>query len=165
MFVVGLVDALVWLAVGLPGAIILGFLTGLFSFVHEIGAVVSGVLSVLAAFIGGSSIIAVSNSWFAVIVFVIYMILTMIKNVWIRPIIVGKHVHLHSGVIFVIVLAALIFHGALAAFIAVPVFVSLLVLGNYLRRRVLGLAPFPEGQDPTMYFFSKIKSESGTEKV
>jgi predicted PurR-regulated permease PerM len=162
MFVVGFVDALVWLAIGLPGAIILGFLTGLFSFVHEIGAVVSGVLSVLAALIGGSTIIDVSNSWFAVIVFVLYMVLTMIKNIWIRPIIVGKHVHLHSGVVFVIVLAALIFRGALAAFIAVPVFVSLLVLGNYLRRRMLGLAPFPEGQDPTMYFFSKIKSESET---
>jgi predicted PurR-regulated permease PerM len=165
MFVVGLVDALVWLAVGLPGAIILGFLTGLFSFVHEVGAVVSGVLSVLAALIGGSSIIAVSNSWFAVIVFILYMILTMIKNIWIRPIIVGKHVHLHSGVVFVIVLAALIFHGALAAFIAVPVFVSLLVLGNYLRRRTLGLTPFPEGQDPTMYYFTEAKTEPAKEKV
>ncbi len=165
MFVVGLVDALVWLAIGLPGAILLGFLTGLFSFVHEIGAVVSGVLSVLAALIGGSSVIAISNSWFAVLVFILYMILTMIKNIWIRPIIVGKHVHLHSGVVFVIVLAALIFHGALAAFIAVPVFVSLLVLGNYLRRRMLGLSPFPEGQDPTMYYFSELKTEPVSQRV
>jgi len=164
MFVVGLVDALVWLAVGLPGAIILGFVTGLFSFVHEIGAVVSGVFSVLAALIGGSSVLPVSNTWFAVIVFILYMILTMIKNIWIRPIIVGKHVHLHSGVVFVIVLAALIFYGALAAFIAVPVFVSLLVLGNYLRRRILDLPPFPEGQDPTMYFFSETETEPVQEK-
>ncbi len=165
MFVVGLVDALVWLAIGLPGAIILGFLTGLFSFVHEIGAIFSGVLSVLAALIGGSSVMNISNNWFALIVFVLYMILTMIKNVWIRPIIVGKHVHLHSGVVFVIVLAALIFYGALAAFIAVPVFVSLLVLGKYLRRRILGLSPFPEGQNPRMYYFSEVKSEPISEKV
>ncbi|MBG7609337.1 MAG: AI-2E family transporter [Anaerolineae bacterium] len=165
MFVVGLVDALVWLAIGLPGAIILGFLTGLFSFVHEIGAIFSGVLSVLAALIGGSSVMNISNNWFALIVFVLYMILTMIKNVWIRPIIVGKHVHLHSGVVFVIVLAALIFYGALAAFIAVPVFVSLLVMGKYLRRRILRLSPFPEGQNPRMYYFSEVKSEPISEKV
>jgi len=152
MFVVGLVDSIVWLAIGLPGAIILGFLTGLTSFVHEIGAIVSGILSVLAALIGGSNFLTMSNFWFAVLVFVLYMILTGIKNIWIRPIVVGRHVHLHAGVVFVVVIAALIFHGALAAFLVVPVLVSLLVVGRYLRRRILGLPPFPPSQDPSQYF-------------
>ncbi len=152
MFVVGLVDSIVWLAVGLPGAIILGFLTGITSFVHEIGAIVSGVLSVLAALIGGSSFIPISNLWFAVLVFVLYVILTGIKNIWLRPIIVGRHVHLHAGIVFIVVIAALIFHGPLAAFLVVPVLVSLMVIGRYLRRRIIGLSPFPAGQDPRSYF-------------
>jgi hypothetical protein len=62
---------------------------------------------------------------------------------------------LHSGVVFVIIIAALVFYGALAAFIAVPVFVSVLVLGRYLRRRILGLPPFAEGEDPHTYFLLK----------
>jgi predicted PurR-regulated permease PerM len=159
MFVVGLVDSIVWLAIGLPGAIILGMLTGITSFVHEIGAIVSGVLSVLAALIGGSSFLQMSNFWFAVLVFILYMVLTGIKNIWIRPVIVGRHVHLHAGIVFVVVIAALIFHGALAAFLVVPVLVSLLVIGRYLRRRILNLPPFPEGQDPSSYFSIDLPTE------
>jgi predicted PurR-regulated permease PerM len=165
MFVVGLVDSIVWLVIGLPGAVFLGFLTGLTSFVHEIGAVVSGILSVSVALLVGSHFLPMSNFWFAVLVLGLYLILTAIKNVWIRPVIVGRHVHLHSGVVFVIILAALIFYGALAAFIAVPVFVSLLVIGRYLRRRILGLPPFPDGVDPSDYFsFQSGVSELETEK-
>jgi predicted PurR-regulated permease PerM len=144
MFIVGLLDSLVWLAVGLPGAIILGFFTGLTSFVHEIGAVISGVFSVLAAFIGGSTYLRMSNFWFAVLVLILYMVLTAAKNIWIRPIIVGRGVHMHAGIVFVLVIAALMFHGALAAFLVVPILVSLMVVGGYLRRRVLGLPPFPD---------------------
>jgi len=155
MFIVGLVDSIVWLAVGLPGAVFLGFLTGLTSFVHEIGAIVSGVLSVGIALLLGPNFLQISNFWFAVLILILYLILTAVKNVWIRPVVVGRHVHLHSGVVFVIIIAALIFYGALAAFIAVPVFVSLLVLGRYLRRRILGLPPFAEGEDPHTYFLLK----------
>jgi predicted PurR-regulated permease PerM len=160
MFVVGLVDSIVWLLIGLPGAILLGFLTGITSFVHEIGAIVSGVFSVLAALIGGSSFLPMSNLWFAVLVFILYMILTGIKNIWLRPVIIGRHVHLHAGVVFVIVIGALVFHGPLAAFLVVPVLVSLLVIGRYLRRRILGLPPFPEGQDPSSYFSISISGDS-----
>jgi predicted PurR-regulated permease PerM len=151
MFAVGLVDTIVWLVIGLPGAIFLGFFTGLTSFVHEIGAIVSGILSVGVALLLGSHFLPISNFWFAVLVLILYLILTAIKNVWIRPVIVGRHVHLHSGIVFVIIIAALLFFGALAAFVAVPVFVSLLVIGRYLRRRILGLSPFEEGEDPYTY--------------
>jgi len=151
MLVVGVIDSIIWLAVGLPGAIILGFLTGLTSFVHEIGAILSGFLSVGVALLLGSHFLPISNIWFAVLVFILYMVLTAVKNVWIRPMLVGRHVHLHSGIVFVIIVTALLLHGALAAFIAVPVFVSLLVIGRYLRRRILGMPPFSEGEDPASY--------------
>jgi predicted PurR-regulated permease PerM len=161
MFVVGLIDSIVWFAIGLPGAIFLGFLTGLTSFVHEIGAIVSGILSVSVALLLGSNFLPISNFWFAVLVLILYLILTAIKNVWIRPVIVGRHVHIHSGIVFVIIIAALLFFGALAAFVAVPVFVSLLVIGRYLRRRILGLPPFEEGEDPYSYFLLEpIETES-----
>ncbi len=160
MFVVGMVDSIVWLVIGLPGAIVLGFLTGITSFVHEIGAIVSGVLSVLAALIGGSLIFHISNLWFAVLVLFLYLVLTAVKNIWLRPVIVGRHVHMHAGIVFVVVVTALIFHGPLSAFLVVPVLVSLVVIGRYLRRRILGMPPFPEGQDPSSYF--RISTLEGT---
>ena len=160
MLAVAFMDSIVWLGIGLPGAIILGVITGLTSFVHEIGAIVSGILSVLAALIGGSLFLPISNLWFAVLVFILYLILTTIKNIWLRPIIVGRHVHLHAGIVFLVVIAALIFHGALAAFLVVPVLVSLLVIGRYLRRRILGLPPFPKGQASGVY---ALLSPSGSQ--
>ena len=144
MLAVGVMDAIAWLAIGLPGAIFLGLFTGLTSFVHEIGAIVSGVLSVLVALLEGSNYLALSNFWFAVVVFILYMILTGIKNIWLRPIIVGRTVHVHPGIVFVVVIGALVFHGALAAFLAVPVLLSLWEIGKYLRCRALGLPPFPD---------------------
>ncbi len=163
MLVVGVVDSIVWLAIGLPGAVFLGLLTGLTSFVHEIGAIVSGILSVGVALLLGSHFLPMSNFWFAVLVLILYLILTAIKNVWIRPVIVGRHVHLHSGVVFVIILGALVFYGALAAFIAVPVFVSFLVVGRYLRRRILGMPPFAKTADPSDYFNIQLLETSETE--
>jgi predicted PurR-regulated permease PerM len=162
MFIVGLMDSVVWLAIGLPGAVFLGFLTGLTSFVHEVGAVISGVLSVSVALLLGSHFLPLSNFWFAVLVLILYLILTALKNVWVRPAVVGRHVHLHSGIVFVIILAALMTSGALAAFVAVPVFVSLLIVGRYLRRRILGLPPFPEDDDPNSYFFVNFPDDFDT---
>jgi len=144
MLAVGLMDSAAWFAIGLPGAIFLGLFTGLTSFVHEIGAVVSGVLSVLVALLEGSKYLAISNFWFAVLVFLLYMILTGIKNIWLRPIIVGRTVHVHPGIVFVVVIGALVIYGALAAFLAVPVLLSCWEIGNYLRCRALGLPPFPD---------------------
>ncbi len=147
MFAVGLMDSVAWLAIGLPGAIFLGLFTGLTSFVHEIGAIVSGVLSVLVALLEGSNFLEMSNFWFALLVFLLYMILTGIKNIWLRPIIVGRTVHVHPGIVFVVVIGALVFHGALAAFLVVPVLLSLWEIGGYLRFRALGLPPFHDGPE------------------
>jgi len=144
MFAVGVMDSLAWLAIGLPGAIFLGMFTGLTSFVHEIGAIVSGVLSVLVALLEGSHYFDMSNFWFAVLVLVLYMILTLIKNVWLRPVIVGRTVHIHPGIVFVVVFGAVLFDGAMAAFLIVPVLLSLFEIGKYLRCQILGLPPFQD---------------------
>jgi predicted PurR-regulated permease PerM len=148
MFAVGLMDSVAWFAVGLPGAIFLGLFTGLTSFVHEIGAVISGVLSVLVAILEGSNFFTMSNFWFAILVLIIYLILTGIKNIWLRPIIVGRTAHIHPGIVFVVVIGALLFHGALAAFLVVPVLLSIYEIAKYLRCQILGIPPFQDDTIP-----------------
>ncbi len=144
MIVVGVIDAIAWFAIGLPGAIILAVITGITSIVPELGAFFSGFLSVTVALLEGSTYIHVSNFWFAVIVLIVYFIIVNIKNIWIRPIIIGRGVHIHEAIVFVVVLGALMINGPLAAFISVPLLVSTLVIGSYVRRRIYGLPPFPE---------------------
>ncbi len=76
------------------------------------------------------------------------MVLINVKNIWLRPHILGRSVHMHEGLVFIAIVAAVIFTGILGAFVIVPVLASLGVVGSYLRRRILGLPPFPDDEPP-----------------
>lgn len=146
MFIVGCVFTIVWFAIGLPGAFILGILTGLFSLVPEIGPLVGTILAVAVALVEGSHFLPLSNFWFSVLVVAIYLVLINFKNIWLRPRVMGRSVHMHEGLVFVAIIAAVIFQGVLGALIIVPVLASAVVIGRYLRQRILGLPPFPESE-------------------
>ena len=143
MTVVAVLFSIVWTAVGLPGALIIGILTGVFSLIPEIGSTVAGFLAILVALLQGSTYLQMSNFWFGVLVTGIYIFLLNLKNIGIRPPIVGRIVKLNEGLVFVIVIAALMFHGVLGALIVVPVFTSTIVIMRYVRRKLYGLPPFP----------------------
>jgi hypothetical protein len=74
---------------------------------------------------------------------------------WSKDSLILVLVDLIMGVIrlvIVVVIVALIFHGPLTALLVIPMLFSLLVIGRYLRRRILDLTPFSEGQDPNSFF-------------
>jgi len=142
MFIVGLVFTIVYLAIGLPGALIIGILAGLFSIVPELGPFVSAAIAIAVALVEGSLFLPISNFWFAVLVLGIYVVLINLKSIWLRPRIMGRSVHLHEGLVFVAIMAAIIFQGIIGALIVVPVMASAVVIGRYLRRRILGQPPF-----------------------
>jgi len=146
MFIVGVVFSFVWLSIGLPGAVILGIITGLFSLIPEIGPLAATVLAIGVALVEGSYFIPLTKPWFAFLVFLIYMVLINFKNIWLRPRIMGRSVHMNEGIVFVAIIAAVIFSGVLGALVIVPVLASAGVVGRYLRRRILGLPPFPDRQ-------------------
>jgi len=143
MFIVAIVFSIVWLAIGLPGAVILGVLTGLFSIVPEIGPLAATVLAMSVAFIEGSNYLPISNFWFGMVVLSIYMVLINFKNIWLRPRIMGRSVNLNEGLVFVAIIAAVMFSGILGALIIVPIIASAGIIGKYLRAKVFGLPAFP----------------------
>ena len=53
----------------------------------------------------------VSNLLFALLVFGVYMVLINIKNIWIRPRIFGRSVHMHDGLVFIAIVAAVVIEG------------------------------------------------------
>ncbi len=143
MFIVGVIFTVVWTAIGLPGAIILGMLTGLFSLVPEIGPLAATLLALGVALLEGSNYLPLSNFWFGVLVVGIYVVLINFKNIWLRPRVMGRSVNLNEGLVFVAIIAAVIFSGVLGALIIVPMLASAIVIGRYLRARILRLPPFP----------------------
>jgi len=144
MFIVAVTFIIVWTIIGLPGSLYLGLLAGLFSIVPDVGPFVATVLALTVALLEGSNWLPINNFLFGLLVVGLYVVLINIKGIWLRPLILGRSLHMHEAVVFVAIMAAVIFTGVLGAFIIVPVLASLGVIWNYLYARILGLAPFQD---------------------
>jgi predicted PurR-regulated permease PerM len=142
MTIVAVVFGIIWSIIGLPGALVLGILAGLFSLVPDVGPFAATALALIVALLEGSTWLPVNNFIFALIVAGLYVVLINIKNIWLRPLIYGRSVHMHEGIVFVAIIAAVIFTGIIGAFIVVPVLASLGVIGRYVHARLLNLPAF-----------------------
>ncbi|HXF84903.1 MAG TPA: AI-2E family transporter [Anaerolineales bacterium] len=144
MVIVGVVFTVAWLILGIPGALVLGVLAGLFTLVPDVGPFLAMALAVGVALLEGSNWIPLSNFWVAGIVVAVYLVLINLKNFFLRPIIMGRSVHMNEALVFIVILIATILWGILGALLIVPVLASLVVIGAYIQRKVLGLPPFED---------------------
>lgn len=144
MIIVGIVFTIAWLIIGIPGALVLGALAGLFTLVPDVGPFLAVALAMGVALLEGSSWIPLENFWVAGIVFVVYLVLINLKNFWLRPYIMGRSVHMNEALIFIAIMVATILEGIMGALLVVPILASMAVILEYLRRRVLKLPPFAD---------------------
>ncbi len=142
MVVVGVVFTIAWLILGIPGALVLGVLAGFFTLIPDVGPFLAAMLAVGVALLEGSSWIPFSNFWVAGIVGLTYLILINLKNFFLRPIIMGRSLHMNEALIFIAIMIATILEGIMGALLVVPVLASVVVIMEYVRRRVLGMSPF-----------------------
>lgn len=150
MVVVGVVFTIAWAAIGIPGALVLGVIAGLFTLVPDVGPTVAAAIAVGVALLEGSTWIRLSpdptlnNLIVGGITVVTYLVLINAKNFFVRPIIYGRSLHMNEALIFIAILTATILWGIMGALLIVPLMASAAVVMEYLRRRVLGLAPFAD---------------------
>jgi predicted PurR-regulated permease PerM len=144
MFIVGVTFMVVWSAMGLPGALILGLLAGVLTVIPEVGPTIAAILAVLVALFQGSDFLPISNFWFAVLIFGVYFVLIQIKSIWLRPRIMGYFLSMNEGLIFVAIIGAVVLWGILGALLIVPLLATLGVIAHYVRCRLLNLDPWPE---------------------
>ncbi|MDP1713356.1 MAG: AI-2E family transporter [Anaerolineales bacterium] len=144
MIIVGLVFTIAWLIMGIPGALVLGVVAGLFTLVPDVGPFLAAALAVGVALLEGSSWIPLPNYWVAGIVFIVYLILINLKNFWLRPYVIGRSLHMNEALIFIVIMIATILEGIMGALLVVPVLASVIVILEYLHRRVLGLPPITD---------------------
>ncbi len=147
MLIVGVVFTIAWTVVGLPGALVLGLIAGFLTIVPDVGPFIAAALAVFVALLEGS------NWWpflphlvVALIVAAVYGILISIKNFWLRPFIVGRSVHMNEALVFISIIMATVIWGLLGALLVVPILASTVVIVDYLRRRILGMPPFPPSE-------------------
>jgi len=147
MVVVGIVFTIAWLILGIPGALVLGMLAGLFTLIPDVGPFLAAALALGVALLEGSSWIPLSNFWVAGIVGLTYLVLVNLKNFFVRPIIMGRSLHMNEALIFIAIMIATILEGIMGALLIIPVLASVVVIMEYVRRRVLGMPPFaPEDE-------------------
>ncbi len=153
MVIVGIVFTIAWSVLGIPGAFVLGVIAGLFTIIPDVGPAAAVALAMAVALLEGSNWIPLSNGWVMLIVLIVYLVLINIKNVWLRPFIMGRSVHMNEGLIFVAILVATILNGILGALLVVPVLASAVIIVNYLIRRILNQPPY----------YAEQLTETGTE--
>ena len=144
MFIVGVVFTIAWIIIGIPGALVLGVIAGLFTLVPDVGPFLAMILAAGVALLEGSTWIPLSNFWVAGIVVIVYLVLINLKNFFLRPYIMGRSVHMNEALVFIAIVIATILNGILGALLVVPVLASVVVIGGYIQRRVLGLPPFED---------------------
>ena len=146
MVIVGIVFSIAWLAIGLPGALVLGIITGILTIIPDLGPAIAAGIAILVALLEGSSYMPISNYWFAALVFGIYMVLINLKNIFIRPRLFGRSVHMHEGVVFISIMIAVLMQGILGALVVVPVLASVGVIGKYVLRRLYKMPAFKDSE-------------------
>ena len=144
MLVVGVVFTIAWLILGIPGALILGLIAGLFTLIPDVGPFLAVVLTAGVSLLEGSTWIPLSNLWVTGIVIIVYLVLINLKNFFLRPYIMGRSVHMNEALVFIAIIIATILKGILGALLVVPVLASVIVIAGYIQRRVLGLPPFED---------------------
>ena len=136
MLIVGVLAAVGGIAIGLPGAVILGVLAGLLDIVPSLGPTVSGAVAITVGLVLGSTYLNIPNGWFGLIVAALYFFVQQIENIWLRPQIMSNRLRLHPGIIFVGVVGALAVHGILAALLIVPIMATASILGRYFYSKL-----------------------------
>jgi hypothetical protein len=116
--------------------------------VPNLGPLLATIPAVLIALLQGSSYLPISNSWFAVIVLVFYVIVQNLENAFIVPRVLGDAVKVHPLIILAGVLVGAASAGVLGIFLAAPVIASLREILVYLYRKVLNLDPFDPPEPP-----------------
>ncbi len=140
--VVGLFLAVVLSLIGMPNGVALGLFAGLMELVPTIGPTIAGTLATLAAFFLGSTYLPLSNTWFAILVALIFILVFQLDSVFLIPRLVGRRVHLHPLVVFIGLIAGAQVAGVLGILLASPTIASLRVLVSYVVAKLLDREPF-----------------------
>ena len=142
IFFVTLITALI---IGLPNALILAVIAGVFEFIPNIGPVLAAVPALLVAlFQSDASWLGslVGPVWFAAIVIALYAVIQRVENVVLVPRIIGRSLNLHPLFVFVGALIGASVAGVFGILLAAPLMASAKLILRYIYRKLLDQPPF-----------------------
>ena len=117
---IGLVCALGFSLLGLPGPLVMGFIAGLFEFVPLVGPLAVAILATLLAVLH-------SGLFSALLVLLFLGVLRIAQDYVIYPRLIGKGIHLHPLAVIFAILSGAELAGIAGIFLAIPVVAILTV--------------------------------------
>ncbi len=142
MLIMGLLTGITAAAIGLPGALDIGILTGVLDIIPSLGPTIAIFIAAIIAWVRGSAFLPLSEPAFMLLVIVLFSGIQLLENVWLRPQIMGQRLRLHPGLVFLAVIGALALVGILAALVIVPLIATADILLRYARARAAGEDPW-----------------------
>ncbi len=140
--VVGTMTWIPFVILGVPNAGGLALLAGFLEFLPTVGPGISGVIGTAVVLFSGSTWLPINNFAFAIIIGIIYVIITQVESVYLIPRLVGRRLRLHPAVTFAGIINAAIVFGVLGVLLATPVIASARTLLSYVYRKLADLPPF-----------------------
>lgn len=144
MVIMGILTGVTAAAIGLPGALAFGVLGGLLDIILSVGPLIVMIIGGIVGYVAGSNYLAISNSWFAVLVVLLFGAINTVENIWLRPRIMGNSLRIHPAIVFIAIVGSLALAGVLVALIIVPLIGTATVIGRYLYCKILDLDPWPD---------------------
>jgi predicted PurR-regulated permease PerM len=131
---------------GLRGAVLLGILAGILEVLPTIGPVTAAIPAIIIALVQGSSVLPVSNFFFAILVALFYWVIQQLENNIIVPRVIGNAIKVHPILVMAAVVIGASVAGIFGALIASPILATGRVLAHYVYCKLLDMPPFPPEQ-------------------
>jgi len=111
---IGVICALGFSILGLPGPLVMGFLAGLFEFVPLVGPLVVAVIAAILAMLHG-------GIFSGLLVLLFLGVLRILQDYFIYPRLIGQGIHLHPLAVIFAILSGAELAGVAGIFLAIPV--------------------------------------------
>lgn len=148
MFLLGLFSGIGAALIGLPNALLLGFLAGTLALIPSLGPSLATAIAALVAWTQGSTYLELSNLAVTLLVVGIFVLVQMLEGFYLTPRIMSARVRLHPGIVMVAIVSTLFTLGALISVIIVPIIASLILVARFVRRKRAGLDLWPLTDSP-----------------
>jgi predicted PurR-regulated permease PerM len=142
MLILGVLSGIGIALIGVPGALILGFLAGVLALIPTLGPATATGIAALVAWIQGSSHFDLPNLVVALITVAIFQAIQLFEGFWLTPRVMSRRLNLHPGLVLIAIVGTLFTLGALMALIIIPIIGSLDLIFRYIGRKRAGLDPW-----------------------
>lgn len=144
MLYIAVITFVVYFAMGLRWALLLGLIAGFCEVVPNIGPILATVPAIISALIFGSSWIPLNNVIIAILVVVASVIIQQTENIFLVPHIMGNALELHPVIIIIGIMALSSRLGILGAIFAAPMIALAKEILYFIIKKIKRQDPYPE---------------------